>query len=186
VRERSSADVEVKFGLFKNFKGSDTLLIWGDAVGLTQLALVLRQLAVGKISSIPIHEVSWAKSARGTQLLLRVSADRGHMTVGGSNDEMLIDWACSRGMFDQFSDQVSSLLGAPSGHQYLEGQPDQPLQVMVSKGEYDKEDLDAKDKAIEEARADVAAGRVIPWTHIKRWLESWGTDNELPPPTLER
>ena len=36
--------------------------------------------------------------------------------------------------------------------------------------------------AIAEAQADIAAGRVIPYEEVRRWLLSWGTDHELPPP----
>jgi predicted transcriptional regulator len=35
---------------------------------------------------------------------------------------------------------------------------------------------------IREGLADAAAGRVIPHDEVARWLESWGTENELPPP----
>lgn len=36
----------------------------------------------------------------------------------------------------------------------------------------------------EEARAmtDLAAGRVVSHEVVSRWLESWGTENELPKP----
>jgi predicted transcriptional regulator len=36
--------------------------------------------------------------------------------------------------------------------------------------------------AVEEARADIRAGRVIPYEQVRRWLLSWGTDHEAPPP----
>jgi len=36
--------------------------------------------------------------------------------------------------------------------------------------------------AVAEALADVEAGRMIPHEEMRRWLLSWGTDNELPPP----
>ena len=36
--------------------------------------------------------------------------------------------------------------------------------------------------AIEEARADVDAGRTIPYEEVRRWLLSWGTETEVPPP----
>jgi predicted transcriptional regulator len=42
---------------------------------------------------------------------------------------------------------------------------------------------EAKRRAIAEARADVAAGRVIPHADMTKWLESWGTPDELPPPS---
>ena len=43
-------------------------------------------------------------------------------------------------------------------------------------------DDEIEEKALEEAEADVAAGRVISHEAIKRWLLSWGKPDELPPP----
>jgi predicted transcriptional regulator len=48
---------------------------------------------------------------------------------------------------------------------------------------FESEDKDAEERALLEAEADIAAGRLVPWEDVKRWLESWGTPNELPPPT---
>lgn len=42
---------------------------------------------------------------------------------------------------------------------------------------------EAKLLAIAEARADVAAGRIIRHEDMVRWLCSWGTPDELPPPS---
>ena len=36
--------------------------------------------------------------------------------------------------------------------------------------------------AVEEGIADADAGRMVPYEKIRRWLLSWGTENELPPP----
>ncbi|KGM33433.1 CopG family transcriptional regulator [Inquilinus limosus] len=36
--------------------------------------------------------------------------------------------------------------------------------------------------AVAEAIADVEAGRMVPHEDVRRWLLSWGTDSELPPP----
>lgn len=36
-----------------------------------------------------------------------------------------------------------------------------------------------------EALADYRAGRTVPHAKVARWLESWGTDNELPCPKPE-
>ena len=41
---------------------------------------------------------------------------------------------------------------------------------------------DAKRAAIQEALKDVEEGRTVPHNKVKTWLESWGTENELPPP----
>lgn len=42
---------------------------------------------------------------------------------------------------------------------------------------------EAKRLSILEGLADVEAGRVVPHNEVKAWLESWGTDHELPPPS---
>jgi predicted transcriptional regulator len=34
---------------------------------------------------------------------------------------------------------------------------------------------------IEEARAQVDAGKTVSYEEVRRWLESWGTEKELPP-----
>jgi len=36
--------------------------------------------------------------------------------------------------------------------------------------------------AIEEGLEDLRAGRVISHDRVVQWLDSWGTENELPPP----
>ena len=38
------------------------------------------------------------------------------------------------------------------------------------------------DEAIERGLADIEAGRFVPHEEVEKWLRSWGTDNELPPP----
>ena len=43
-------------------------------------------------------------------------------------------------------------------------------------------DDDVEDRALQEAEADVAAGRVVPHSEVVKWLESWGTSNELTRP----
>ena len=40
-------------------------------------------------------------------------------------------------------------------------------------------ELDARGQ---KAMADIDAGRFITHEAVVRWLKSWGTDNELPPP----
>jgi predicted transcriptional regulator len=47
----------------------------------------------------------------------------------------------------------------------------------------DKAELDpAYVKAIEEAQAEVDAGKTVPYEKVRRWLLSWGTGKELPRP----
>jgi len=39
-----------------------------------------------------------------------------------------------------------------------------------------------EDRALAAAEAEIAAGKVISHGAVRRWLLSWGTPNELPPP----
>ena len=43
-------------------------------------------------------------------------------------------------------------------------------------------DQRAEDRAVAEAEADVAAGRVVPHERVAAWLRSWGKSNERPAP----
>ncbi len=47
---------------------------------------------------------------------------------------------------------------------------------------FDPTDDDALARAVAEARAQVAAGQTIPLADIGRWLDSWGTPDELAAP----
>ncbi len=47
---------------------------------------------------------------------------------------------------------------------------------------FDPADEAAKARAIAEARAQVVLGDTMPLADIARWLASWGTSDELPPP----
>lgn len=51
---------------------------------------------------------------------------------------------------------------------------------------FDVVDDEAEAKAIAEAEADVAAGRVVSHERVCRWLLSWGTDRQLPRPRWRR
>lgn len=47
---------------------------------------------------------------------------------------------------------------------------------------FSEHDAEAAAQSLAVAEADVAAGRVIPHEDVVKWLESWGTPNEAPPP----
>lgn len=47
---------------------------------------------------------------------------------------------------------------------------------------FDEIDDDAETAADARAEADIAAGRVISHEAMKRWLQSWGTPDEIPAP----
>lgn len=43
----------------------------------------------------------------------------------------------------------------------------------------------AKQLAIAEGKADIESGRVLSDREMTAWLESWGTESELPPPACK-
>lgn len=47
---------------------------------------------------------------------------------------------------------------------------------------FDEIGEDEEERLIAEADADIAAGRVISHEAVMRWIKSWGTPGELPPP----
>ena len=54
--------------------------------------------------------------------------------------------------------------------------------AMETTAEKLKEDQAAMQRAVREGIADADAGRVTPYEKVRRWLLSWGSDKELPPP----
>jgi len=48
--------------------------------------------------------------------------------------------------------------------------------------EHDSDDRAAFLAAVDEGLADAKAGRTVPYAKVRRWLLSWGSDSELPPP----
>jgi predicted transcriptional regulator len=49
---------------------------------------------------------------------------------------------------------------------------------------FDQIDQNAEDAADAEALADLDAGRTVSHAGVKRWLQSWGTAEELPTPRV--
>ena len=47
---------------------------------------------------------------------------------------------------------------------------------------FDIQDDEAEERALLEGEAQLDAGKGVPWKDVKRWLESWGKADELPPP----
>lgn len=54
-----------------------------------------------------------------------------------------------------------------------------------SKTLFEEIDDKAEDQALDEAEADVAAGRVVAQEDVIEWLKSWGTADELPSPVKQ-
>ena len=50
---------------------------------------------------------------------------------------------------------------------------------------FDTADDDAEARAVSDAEAQVAAGKIISHDAVRRWLKSWGKADELPPPKCD-
>jgi predicted transcriptional regulator len=50
---------------------------------------------------------------------------------------------------------------------------------ITTKNIFEEVDAAAEARAIEQAEADVAAGRIVPHSAVVEWLKSWGTTDEL-------
>ncbi|MBV9785617.1 MAG: CopG family transcriptional regulator [Acidisphaera sp.] len=53
---------------------------------------------------------------------------------------------------------------------------------MTEPSVFDQTAEDAEERALQEGERALAEGRVISHEAMRRWLLSWGTSNELPPP----
>jgi len=47
---------------------------------------------------------------------------------------------------------------------------------------FEPADEAAEERALAKAEAEIAAGKFLSHDAVRRWLLSWGTPNELPPP----
>lgn len=61
---------------------------------------------------------------------------------------------------------------------------DQPCFADEDAVLFEREDDEEDVRLDAEADADIAAGRVISWDAVRRWMLSWGTNAELPPPEV--
>lgn len=125
----------LKYGFLEDFKGADTLLVWGDDDGLAQFGMLLRRLASRSSQSESLQAVESAIAHGNIRVEFRLSTT----AVGGmSMTDDTIVLACSPETFAEFGDKVAALIapGCGMGHQYLDAPGMTGRQVIVSKGEY--------------------------------------------------
>jgi predicted transcriptional regulator len=66
----------------------------------------------------------------------------------------------------------------------MRGDPAPQSSVREDTQPQEKPDFAHEAKLIEEARADIAAGRTVSLEAIEAWVESWDTCREMPPSSL--
>ena len=124
----------LQVGFFEAFKlGWDTLLLWGDEDGLSRLLALLREVAASK-HAVALHKLPWVLPLGGVEV---------ELTAGRRSDVRIqkagpaVEWFCTADDLRDHADRVASLIASSDGHQYLDSSSSvQPLQIMVSKGEY--------------------------------------------------
>jgi hypothetical protein len=142
----------LRFGVFDEFKGATTLLLWGDDA-LPALRDLFRDLDAGKSRSVRLESLQWALPQGNCAVRItkvRDAAER--VRVRRTSQRTKVELDLTRDELKRFADLIEPLIAGAIGHQYLDlDTPEQQLQIIVSKGEYPP-DL----KPIEAAVADSA------------------------------
>jgi hypothetical protein len=126
----------VRFAVFANFKGTDTLLIWGDRVGLGRCQALLHTLASDASRAAVLNQQLWALAVGRTKLQLARCQSGCMMKVRHAEGGASIAWHCAAEIFAEHADKIGALISSSNrGHQYLDMRGD-PLQVLVSVDEY--------------------------------------------------
>jgi predicted transcriptional regulator len=79
--------------------------------------------------------------------------------------------------------QGAYLVGMPTNGVMTDADPSTPRKETAEERE---QRIAREAEMIAEARASVAAGRVVSLEAVSAWVDSWDTDHELPPPRSGR
>lgn len=117
-------------GYFSDWGGVPTVLFWGDAQGMRELASLLRSSVIGEA---PIALGSFVHSTDGWPILIRtVRKSEGMVTVGNH-----FEWRLDADTASDFEEMVSDLANAQHPcHQYLETIGGRGIVVVASLDEY--------------------------------------------------
>ena len=113
-------------GVFDDFKGATTLLLWGDEDGMAALFAGLSALREGKRNELAIEGAD-------TRLTVRSASDRTEWSTL-RKEEGGVCWECSHDTIELATDLVEPLLRG-AGHQFLDvtGLAEQ---VIIARDEY--------------------------------------------------
>ena len=127
----------LRYGVFDDFKGWTTLLIWGDR-SLIQLAELFRDMAERRCFSILLNDVPWTRGEIGCSVRLSVTEQTGSaLEIERSGQAISVNCDLRSDDLLGFAEKVAVLAASDgAGHNYLDVMGDRPIQIMVSKGEY--------------------------------------------------
>lgn len=110
-------------GVFDDFKGARTLLLWGDKNGMAELHEGLTSLRDGACNVFAVD---------ADDIPLLVAATKGPPVVRAT--ETGLRWDCPQDTLELAVDLVEPLLDG-TGHQYIDTEGT-AVQVMIARGEY--------------------------------------------------
>jgi len=125
----------LRSGYFSDFKDGPTMLFWGDADAMRQLASVLRASAIGA-GTLALDSV--VEAADGRSIVLKtVPKAEGMQVIGDRLGQRHLEWLLDAETMNWFAELLEHLAdsGGP-GHQYLESQVFEELTVMAACDEY--------------------------------------------------
>jgi hypothetical protein len=125
----------LRVGLFNDFKGADTILVWGDAEGFQELHSTVLALLDGQ------EQTATVGSGR-TTLTIDVEDSGGFglsRLISDPIDANSLRWTCSQSLLDNTAGLLAGLATATNGHQYVDVSGPVATQLMFSAGEYPDE-----------------------------------------------
>ena len=129
----------IKLGLFDDFKGDRTLLVWGDHPSMGDLRTALQALADAGHGRLLLTGLPGAVTRGELQVTLTiVGSGRAQILESATQDGRQVDIQCSPEQAADFADLVGALVRDPNrpAHQYIEVSAQQTIQVIVSMDEY--------------------------------------------------
>jgi hypothetical protein len=132
-------DKVLRCRIFDDFKaGRPTLLIWGDK-SLKCLAGLLRDLTKPDSPVARFEDMPWISGEAGSSVVINPASQLiGTLRITRAGSSVLVHCELTRGVLLEFADRID-VLAAPNclaGRQYLDVSEEQPIQIVVSKGEY--------------------------------------------------
>ena len=119
----------LRAAFFRDFKGADTFLIWGDNRGVRTLRAGLREVHQGRRASLRIE------GALGLSgLTLRVAPGDGLSEISEAESDVI--WLCSPDVLMSVLESVEILGAVSHGHQFAEVRGGLASQVLISVNEY--------------------------------------------------
>jgi hypothetical protein len=121
---------------FEDFKGSDTILIHGDADGLRQLSSVLCEIGYGRSGLIQLDQLPFVTSLRSTSLQARAAP--GRCSLSRIKGPVSNAFSLVQSPADWVADAAVILGVADTGncHNWIPGHETGGLTIMVSNGEF--------------------------------------------------